>query len=92
MTPKINDPSQEPFIRYNLKKKADTISVKLNTQERAHLERMKAIIEQPKDSTALKQLALIGAKVILSESGRYMIRTLFKNRAKNQRSGIHDFD
>lgn len=92
MSPKTNDPTQEPFIRYNLEKKVDTISVKLNAQERAHLERMKAIIEQPKDSTALKQLAMIGSKVILEPSMRYAIQTLFKNRAKNQRTGILEFE
>lgn len=86
--PKVNDISQEPFTRYHEKKKADTFSVKLNKEERALLEQLKGIIEQPKDSTALKQLAWYGAKVILSPSTAYLLDTVFKNRGKNQRLGI----
>lgn len=89
--PKTNDPTQEPFIPYILegeKKKADTFTVKLNQEERELLDRMKERIEQPKDSTALKQLAFFGAKVILGDSTAYLLDTCFKNRSKNKRLGI----
>lgn len=87
--PKANDPTQEPFTRYHLgEKKADTFTVKLNQEERELLEKMKMLIEQPKDSTALKQLAWFGAKVILSPSTAYLLETVFKNRSKNSRLGI----
>jgi hypothetical protein len=86
--PKVNDPTQEPFRKYNLEKKVDTFTVKLNEEERQFLEKLKVIIEQPKDSTALKQLAWFGAKVILSDSTSYLLDTCFKNRTKNKRIGI----
>lgn len=87
--PKVNDPTQEPFVRYKLgEKKIDTFTVKLNAEERQLLDRMKHRIEQPKDSTALKQLAWYGTKVILGDSTGYLLDTCFKNRTKNKRLGI----
>lgn len=82
---------KKAFVPYKLeeeKKKPDTITVKFNADERKLLEQMKLIIEQPKDSTALKQLAVFGAKVILSDSTSYLLDTCFKNRSKNSRLGI----
>jgi len=55
---------QKPFVRYNLEKKDDSFAVKLNPEERKKLEEAKQVIQQLKDSTALKQHAWIGAKVI----------------------------
>ena len=87
--PKENDPTQEPFVRYKLgDKKEDTFTVKLNKEERELLDKMKMLIEQPKDSTALKQLAWFGAKVALADSTAYLLETVFKNRGKNARLGI----
>jgi len=85
---------QKPFTRYHEKKKADSFAVKLSKDgaEREILNKCKNLIEQSKDSTALKQLAWIGAKVILEEKMSYIISTLFKNRKKNARIGIIEFD
>lgn len=70
----------------------DVFSVKINKDERLLLDKCKMVIEQPKDSTALKTLAWIGAKVILEEKTNYIISTLFKNKRNNERNNIHDFD
>lgn len=87
---------KEPFVPYKLEEERDKLklvfTVKLNTEERALLDKLKNRIEQPKDSTAIKQLAWVGAKVILSDSTAYLIDTLFKNKAKNKRLGIPDFE
>ena len=83
---------KEPFTRYHDEKKADTFTVKLNDQERAILEQSKKRLEQLKDSTALKQLAWIGAKVILSQETAELLDIVFNNKRKNQRLGIIDFE
>lgn len=77
-----------PFVRYNEEKKQDCFPVYLNEEERTILNACKKVLEQPKDSTALKQLAWIGAKHIEGPETRYIIETLFKNKRKNQRLGI----
>ena len=82
---------QKPFTRYNEEKKHDTFTVKLNPEEREEFEACKKIIEQLKDSTALKQLAFIGAKVLKDDSTRMVLATVFKNKRKNERMGIVDF-
>ena len=84
---------QEPFRKYNLGKKLDTFTIRLNEEERIALNKAKNRIEQSKDSTAMKQLAWIGIKKVLHDpSTSYAIETLFKNRNKNERLGISEFD
>lgn len=78
---------QEAFRAYNEEKKDDTFTVKLNPEERIEFDIWKKIIEQPKDSTALKQLASIGAKVLQQHSMSLILETIFKNKRKNKRSG-----
>lgn len=83
---------KEPFRSYTLdeenKEKPDVFTIRLNAEEREVLNKCKRLIEQPKDGTALKTLAWIGAKVIHDEKTLYLIETLFKNKRNNERSGI----
>jgi hypothetical protein len=85
---------QTPFRRYHEEKQQDTFTIKLSKdgKERALLEKCKRIIEQKKDSTTLKTLAWLGAKVLLEEKTAYIINTLFKNKRNNARSNIIDFE
>jgi len=83
---------QTPFQRYNEEKKVDSFSVRLNDEERLLLVACKEILEQPKDSTALKQLAWIGAKVIQEEKVNYILSSIFKNKKNNARLGIAEFE
>ncbi len=83
---------QKAFTRYHEDKKADTFTVKLNSDERKDLEDMKILLNQKKDSTAMKQLATIGAKVLLEAKTTYIINTLFKNKRKNKRIGIMEYE
>jgi len=83
---------KEPFRKYNLddeKEKPDTFTIRLNMEERGLLNQCKGLIEQSKDSTALKTLAWIGAKVIHEEKTKYIIDTLFKNKRNNERTGAY---
>lgn len=83
---------KKPFVRYNEEKKLDSFTVRLNEEERQLLDKCKTIIEQPKDSTTLKTLAWIGAKVIHEEKTAYILSSLFKNKKNNKRIGIMDFE
>jgi len=82
---------KKPFVNYTLdkdkNKKFEIISLKLNARERAALDEIKTIIEQPKDGTAIKTLMEYATKVILEDKTRYLIATLFKNKRNNNRTG-----
>jgi len=87
---------KQPFVSYNLpedgKKKPDTFTVRLNKEQRADLEACKKLLNQPKDSTAFKQLATIGSKVLHDPITGKIITTVFDNKRKNERLGIVEFD
>ena len=84
-----------PFRDYSLKedkKKADLFSVRLDELEREILNDCKLVLEQTKDSTALKSLAWIGANVIHDPKTRQLLDIIFKNKKNNKRSGVVDFE
>lgn len=83
---------QEPFRKYNEGESTDTFTIKLNAEERAMFDKLKQVIEQKKDSTAMKQLAWIGSKVLLEEKMSYILGTIFDNKRKNKRLGIIEFE
>lgn len=83
---------QKPFVRYHETKQVDSFSVRLNEEERKTLEDCKKILEQEKDSTALKTLAWIGSKVIHEEKISYILGQIFANKRKNARLGIVEFE
>lgn len=83
---------EEKFKRKDFKKTADSFTVWLNPAERELLERSKNILEQQKDSTAIKQLAWIGAKLLGEEKISYILSTVFDNKRKNKRLGIDIFE
>lgn len=62
-------------------------SVKLNKIEQPAFFEAKKIINQPKNSTAIKMLAELGAKVILEEKTRLLINIILGNKRKNERTG-----
>lgn len=83
---------QKPFVRYNEEKKADTFTVWLSGEDRAMLENAKVVLEQPKDSTVLKQLARIGAKTLGTSQSMEILSIIFKNKRKNKRQGIVEYE
>jgi hypothetical protein len=87
---------KKPFINYTLDedkiKSSETVNLKINPQERAWLDNMKKVLEQSKDSTAIKQLALIGSKVLLEEKTAYILGVVFDNKRKNKRLGIIEYE
>lgn len=85
---------KKPFRLYNTEwKSADVITVKINPEQRELLEQLKFILQQEKDSTALKQLALIiGAEVVLDKKMKATLQVILNNYRKNKRLGIVRFD
>ena len=87
--------NEHPFVKKHLDEEGistDAFTVKLNVEERMQLEVDKKIIEQTKDSTAIKQLAAIGSKVIHDQKIAEFLAIVQGNKRKNKRSGIADFD
>lgn len=73
-------------------KKQDSFTVYLNKAEREYLNKQKKIIEQKKDSTALKQLAWIGANLIDEPKMQKILSVIYSNKRNNKRSNIADFE
>ncbi len=91
---KTNDPTQEPFRNYKLvqekKDSGETFTVWISAKERKWLNTQKRLLRQPKDSTAIKQLAKIGADLLGNPSQTRIIDTVFKNKSKNKRNGVEE--
>ena len=97
MNPKVKEKmtlEKIPFVNYTLegKKKADIFTIRLNEQERKNLNQAKLVLEQPKDSTAFKALALIGQNVIHDPKIAVLLRVVFKNKKNNKLQGIVEFE
>ena len=81
-----------PFENYRLPEEKvndryETLSLKLNKEEREWLNRSKLTLNQPKDSTAIKTLAKLGELVIHDEKNALMISVILKNLKLNERTG-----
>ena len=83
---------QKPFRKYNESKSCDTFTIKLNAEERNEFNELKKFLQQEKDSTAMKQLAKIGSKVLLDEKTKAVNEIVLGNYRKNKRLGIVTFD
>jgi len=68
--------------------KKDTFNVHLNIEERAQLNADKLLLQQTKDSTALKQLASIGSKVLHDPLLGGFALIIMDNIRRNARSGV----
>jgi hypothetical protein len=83
---------QEPFRKYHVNKQIDSFTIRLNSEERKSFEENKYLLQQEKDSTAMKQLAEIGAKVLHEEKVKQILELVMNNYRKNKRLGIVTFD
>ena len=80
------------FVRYSEEKKDDLVTIRLNPEQRDLLNKVKKLIEQERDSTAIHILWDLGADVILEGLSGKAINKCFKNRRNNRRRGIDLFD
>ena len=86
---------EHPFVKKHLdeeENKVDSFTIRLNIEERKQLEIDKKILEQPKDSTATKQLARIGSFVLHDDKIGHILRQVLGNRRRNKRLGIAEFE
>lgn len=77
-----------PFVKRNLGEATDTFTLRLNPEERRLLDEDKRILRQPKDSTAMKQLAEIGHIVIHDTFFGHALRIVIENKRRTERLGI----
>lgn len=85
---------KQPFTRYNEEKKDDTFNIRLGKDfSREDLETAKRILEQERDATTMKQLAMIGlTNVLHDQKTKTILAIVFKNKRNNKRHGIVTFD
>lgn len=67
-------------------------TLSLNLDEYAQLQEDKRVLEQAKDSTAIKQLWQLGRNVLHDQQTGLIIRSILRNRKNNRRAGIMDIE
>lgn len=76
----------------HIKQKTTKIQLHQNKEELEQLEKDKYVLNQPKDSTAIKQLAELGSKLLHGEPiGKVYMRMaemIIENKRKNKRTGL----
>lgn len=63
-------------------------TVRLNAEERVMLDKCKVILQEPKDSSAVKQLAGIGALVLQDTLTGAILAQFMSNLKDNKRLGL----
>ena len=84
---------QEPFRVYReqedrAKDKGKIFTIRLNEEELTNLKAAQNIMQQEKESTALKQLSMFGLYVLHDRSTAYILKVMGDNIRKNKRIGI----
>lgn len=88
---------KKPFRSYTLdeekqKGKGRIITVRLTEEWLRFIDEDKKFLKQSKDSTVLKQLALIGHYVLHDDLTGKIVNIVLENRRKNKEVGLVDFD
>lgn len=80
---------KQRFRRYNLEREDDNFTIRLTEKDKVWFLPAKTFIKQPKRSTAMKQLAEIGAMVVLHDRKTSKILDVIGgNMRRNDRLGI----
>ena len=74
------------------KDKRENVSISMNKQDRLDLDRDKKVLEQTKDSTAIKQLIEIARIVLHDDKTGKIAQVIMGNRRRNKRLGVVDFE
>lgn len=81
-----------PFTPTKLESERDdnyrVISVKFNKDELAELNKAMVLLQQEKESTAIKQCMKLGFKVVLDQKNAMLLEILAGNLRRNERLGI----
>ena len=87
----------DPFYATRLeeerkKDKGKVFTIRLNQEELDNLQVAKTFLQQEKDSTAVKQLTMVGLYVLQDRSVAYILKVLKNNIRKNKRIGIEEVE
>lgn len=87
----------DPFYAKRLeeerkKDKGKVFTIRLNQEELENLQVAKTFLQQEKDSTAVKQLTMVGLFVLQDRSVAYILKVLKNNIRKNKRIGIEEVE
>ena len=74
------------------KRKVYPVSFNLEEQEFIFSNETKSLLQQTKDSTIIKQLAIIGANLIHSQKIKTILSMVSDNKRKNKRMGLNEFE
>jgi hypothetical protein len=88
----FSDEEEETDFSKEKKKKTEVISIKMNENDIAELKQTMLTLQQPKQSTAIKQMLKIARWVLLNSESGYIARLLFDNIRRNARIGINDVE
>jgi len=69
-----------------------TISISMNKVDDKLLKDCQKILNQSKESTAIKKMMQIAYDVLHEEKTRKLLHTVFKNKRNNKRNNINEFD
>lgn len=84
----VQPPFTPKLLEEEREESGEILTVRLNADDKAMLNAARPILRQPKDSTALKQLAAIGFKCMTSPENMAIINTIHENKRRNKRTGI----
>ena len=74
------------------KDKRENFTIRMNKEERFQLDEDKKVLEQSKDSTAIKQMWQIGRIVLHDDLTGKISKEIMSNKRRNKRLGIVDFE
>jgi len=74
------------------KRKGKIFTIRLNDEEHKQLLQAKKVLQQAKDGSTLKLLAEIGLNVLHSDLTGKIIKTIFANKRRNERTGINEVE
>jgi c-di-GMP-binding flagellar brake protein YcgR len=86
------DESGKADFYSEVKASKDIIPLRLTPKDRKMMEIAREILEQPKDSTLIKQLARIGFNAIHDRKTKLLLGMVFENKRKNKRLGVMEFE
>ena len=86
---------KKPFRKYILDEEKDpkdkTFTLRITEKDKEWFPEAKKMIKQPKNSTAMKQLAKIGAIVVLHDKKtNQILEVILNNYRRNKRLGISE--
>ncbi len=85
--------NEHPFRKMSLEEsKRDNFTLSLNKEERLQLEEDKRVLNQAKDSTAMKKMWQIGRIVLHDDLTGKILKAVIEQKQRNKRLGVVDFE